>query len=268
MKEAWVNFKSKGSMLNGILAQADKATYKGIIRAHGFTGNKDGLANLGRESSKFLCQNDFDVLRFDFRGSGESEGRYEDMTIQEEAADLRAAINFMKDRGYKKIGVIGDSMGGAVTVMAYQDSNIDCMVLWYPTLYLKSTVLKIFLGKGHQKELQEKGYTTYMREDGRKFKIGRAFVEEVMTLDVESRLRQVECPIMIIHGDNDTLVPYKDSVQAMKFIRSPKELVNIQGAEHCFERKRYFTNPDFKLTPQYLRPALEATSRWFKKWLN
>jgi uncharacterized protein len=269
MRVSRVEFKSEGLKLVGVLDEAKKQADAAIVRAHGFTGNKDGLAGIFIEASKVLCRNGFDVLRFDFRGAGESEGRYEDMTIAEEVKDLQNAIKFMKNRGYRKIGVLGDSMGGAVAVMTYDTFKFDCLALWYPAIYLKSTILRIFLTKRHQMSIEEKGYTVWKRENGREFKIGHFFVEEIKNIDIENQLRKIMCPTLLVHGDKDSLVPCSDSVKSLEITGSPsKELIIIKGAEHGFEREGYFQDADKKPAPQFLSPAMEVTTKWFKRWLT
>ena len=60
---------------------------------------------------------DFNLLLFDFRYLGESEGSYSTAGAKE-VEDLLAAIRFLKRRGIKEVGVCGFSMGGAVGLMA------------------------------------------------------------------------------------------------------------------------------------------------------
>ena len=39
-------------------------------------------------------------------------------------------------------------------------------------------------------------------------------------------------PVVLIHGNADTLVPYENSVFLMSFLQGDKELITLQGYEH------------------------------------
>jgi alpha/beta superfamily hydrolase len=76
-----------------------------------------------------LSSRGFAVMRFDFRGSGESEGSGN--LLSKRIADLEAAIEFAHSRGYRSVGLIGSSYGGATAVMvASQTPEVKCLVAW------------------------------------------------------------------------------------------------------------------------------------------
>ncbi len=128
-----VEFKNKkGQTLVGILHEPNEKTDRVIIIAHTFTGDKD-YQPIIEAASEFLSMNKFAVLRFDFAGAGDSEGDYKDATIASEAGDLKSAIDFVESLGYKKIGIIGFSMGATVSIVAY-NPKIRTLVLWSPLL--------------------------------------------------------------------------------------------------------------------------------------
>jgi alpha/beta superfamily hydrolase len=94
-----VTFKNQGQELVGILHVPD-ALQSGerapaIVMFHGFTGNKSESHRLFVHVAKALCNADFVVLRFDFRGSGDSDGEFEDMTVPGEVSDAREALTFL-----------------------------------------------------------------------------------------------------------------------------------------------------------------------------
>lgn len=68
----------------------------------------------------FLTQRGFAVLRIDDRGTGKTNGWYEDATTLDFASDIKAAIAYLKTRtevDKKRIGLIGHSEGGCVAFM-------------------------------------------------------------------------------------------------------------------------------------------------------
>jgi len=81
-----------------------------VIIAHGFFNSKGSvlLKELGKELS-----DGYDVIIMDFRGHGESKGLFYWTT--KEYLDLEAVLKFARER-YKKIGVIGFSLGAGFSV--------------------------------------------------------------------------------------------------------------------------------------------------------
>jgi len=68
-----------------------------------------------------LSKNGLAVLRYDDRGAGRSTGDYNSATLEDQAADLRAAIAYLrtrKDVDTQHIGLIGHGEGAALAMMA------------------------------------------------------------------------------------------------------------------------------------------------------
>ncbi|MFR4039611.1 MAG: alpha/beta hydrolase family protein, partial [Butyricimonas faecalis] len=68
----------------------------------------------------YLTRQGFVVLRADDRGTGETNGIYEEATTSDFARDAQAGIDYLKQRpevDAKRIGVIGHSEGGQVALM-------------------------------------------------------------------------------------------------------------------------------------------------------
>lgn len=257
MKEENVIFENKGEKLSGVLHTPEEETKTAIILCHGFTGDKNESGNKFIKVAKKLSANGFAVLRFDFRGSGASDGQFADMTISGEADDLHAAIDFMQGLGYEKIGVVGLSLGGAVCVLA-SDPRIKTMVLWAPSLSPRETLLKEDrISQQMFNEAMTKGYTKYLKKStGIEYELGKDFVQEVKTLNIFDFIKKITCPLLIVHGDKDDRVDYRYSEKYIRFASGQKGLKIIPGADHSFG------------IPLHEQQLMEATVEWFKKWLK
>ncbi len=98
-----VKFQNKkGQKLVGALHEPKQKTDKIVIILNTFKGDKD-YQPIIKKCADFLAMNKIAVLRFDFAGTGESEGDYKNTTISSEVHDLNAAIDFVKKLGYKKL---------------------------------------------------------------------------------------------------------------------------------------------------------------------
>ena len=157
-----VRFKtSDGLTLSGWFIPGETATKKTLILLHGYPADKGDIL----PALSFLHKN-YNLLLFDFRYLGESEGKYSTAGANE-VRDLLAAIQFLKTKGIKEVGVWGFSMGGAVALMSIKKApeikavvseasyaSLALMalelfripVLKYPLAYLVGLWAKIFLG--------------------------------------------------------------------------------------------------------------------------
>ena len=109
-----------------------------VILIHGM-GPFDRDYNLGKHKlfvvlADYLANKGIAVLRFDKRGVGKSEGKFDlDVTSQDLADDVLAGVEYLKTRkeiDYNKIGLIGLSEGGMIAPMvAAKSKNITFLVL-------------------------------------------------------------------------------------------------------------------------------------------
>lgn len=118
------------------LAASIIGTKKGIIQpavifAHGLDSSKDSPRNL--YIAEGLVEKGLCCFLLDFTGHGESEGRASDITVEQFAQDLDAALNYIhriKGIDPLRIGICGSSMGGtAALVRAVSDGRIKVLAL-------------------------------------------------------------------------------------------------------------------------------------------
>jgi alpha/beta superfamily hydrolase len=119
--EERVTFASAGLQLAGVLHKPDdlKPGEKraAIIVLHGFGGTMAGPG--GRNPAPFFCDMGYVVLRFDFRGCGQSAGERGRIICLEEVEDARNALSFLATRPEvepMQIALMGESFGAAVAV--------------------------------------------------------------------------------------------------------------------------------------------------------
>ena len=109
-------FANEGQQIAGTLHLPNGVgPHPGVLLCHGFTGMRLEAHFLFVKMSRALERAGFASLRFDFRGSGESEGEFREMTVETEVSDALKAVDVFcevpeVDGG--RIGVIGLSLGG------------------------------------------------------------------------------------------------------------------------------------------------------------
>ena len=189
-----VSFKTAdGLTLRGWYIPCAKTTGNTVILLHGYPADKGNIL----PPLSFLHE-DFNLLLFDFRYLGESEGSYSTAGAKE-VEDLLAAIQFLKGRGTAEVGVWGFSMGGAVALMAIEKAseiravisessyaNLGDMALElfripllnYPMAYLVRLWAKLFLGI------------------------------DLRDVSPAERVRDTTIPILLIHSSADDVIPF------------------------------------------------------------
>ena len=101
--ERYVECVSRGLTLRGMLHVPDGREGKlpFVILFHGFCDDRNEINFVHTELSRRLCERGIASVRFDFAGSGESDGRFEDMTVSGEVADGMAILDYVKGMAFR-----------------------------------------------------------------------------------------------------------------------------------------------------------------------
>ncbi len=91
------------------------------------------LVNLAR----LLAERGYPTLRFDYRGTGESEGQWEEYSIPEYLADIgEASVLLRRKTGGRPIGILGVRMGATMALMkAAEDNSFSFAALIEPVTH-------------------------------------------------------------------------------------------------------------------------------------
>lgn len=229
---------SKGDRLCGILSGSDKDSTKPIvILVHGFASTKDSNSYLDLE--KRFNEQGINVFRFDLYGHGESEGKFEDLTISEAADDVLNAISFIKSKGYRKIGLAGSSFGGLASLLAAAKSkDVQVLALKAP---VSDYLGKITADVSHSPltEWKEKGFIYYTDTKGEKHKLNYSFFQDAEKVNGYTAAASITIPTIIVHGDEDQNVPLQQS-QKLATVIKQSTLKIIKGADHFFSKAEDF----------------------------
>jgi alpha/beta superfamily hydrolase len=96
--------------------------------------------NVVRAAIKAFGSLGWTTLRFNFRGVGQSSGRYSEGLGERE--DVRAAYNFLKGKGLRDIVVAGYSFGGWVAANALNNLDPYGLVLISPPIAVMEVCLR------------------------------------------------------------------------------------------------------------------------------
>lgn len=235
-----IEIKSRNLTLRGMINTPDQATGKlpTIIILHGFGGNKMGPHFMFVKFSKALAELGFASVRFDFAGSGESDGEFINMTLSGELEDAENILNYVKSLDFvdnQRIGLVGFSMGGAVASMlaGINDNDIRALCLWSPAGNMPEIVINDFIGEGYT-EFLKNGYHEY---DG--LLIGDKFVEDLKKIDIYNTASEYSKNVLLLHGTGDEVVALKASEKYLETYGDKAKLTVIDGADHLFSRQSW-----------------------------
>lgn len=168
-----------------------------------FHGNAGTMADR-LEHTRWLHDLGVSVLVPEYRGYGDSEGSPGEEGL---AADARAAFDELSRRaGDDRLVVHGRSLGGAVAIRLASDRPVQGLVV-------ESTF-------------------TDLRSMASRSGIPLASHLVAYDFDSLSRIRQIDAPLMIVHGEADELIPFDMGRALRDAARGPVELLAVPGGTH------------------------------------
>lgn len=239
--QTYVEVQSRGLNLRGMLHIPENINTKVplVMIFHGFGGNKMGPHFIFVKLSKLLESMGIASIRFDFAGSGESDGNFIDMTIENEFEDANNILNYVKALDFvdnEKIAIIGLSMGGAIASMlaGERKSDIRTMCLWAPAGNMNEVILsENYIGDKYE-EFRKQGYF-----DVEGLLLGTGFVDNIKDISIYEKAAKYDKKSLIIHGDRDSVVLLSASEKYIEILGESSRLKIINGANHTFDKKEW-----------------------------
>ena len=228
-----VSFKnSRNLTLIGTLWEAPSQAI--IIMAHGSGSNRfaKGLFNSIAEA---LQKENYNILSFDFSGHGESENDV--LTVKKSIDDLVSAIAFVKEKGYKKIALLGHSLGALACLEAFSP-EIETMILIGALTGPVQWKWEDMCSAEQINSMYRTGYIAAEVNDGlRKLvKIDGNLLKDIQAINQKKLLSKIVCPVLIIHGDSDQQERdlLESSKKGLAYLSPSSQLKIMQGANHTF----------------------------------
>ncbi len=238
-KHYWIEARDhKQLSLIAHIPEGEEERFPTVVYGHGFTGNKIGDNRMGIELARFLCEQGFVVIRFDYIGSGESEGDFATGTsFSGWINDYQTVLAWVERENFvdsSKIGIIGHSFSGAiVTHLATMMPNIQSVCALAPVYHLEKRFKETILGE----ELWNLALDGQVISDfyNKKYSLSPSFVNDLLSYNMTESAKKVEIPMIIIHGENDQVLPYEDSIELFENLPvTKKELKLLKEEEHLF----------------------------------
>lgn len=198
-----------------------------VIMSHGFNGvGKDFVLE-----GELLAENGFFAIACDFCGGSprsKSSGTTEEMSVETEKKDLFAIIDYVKSLpcvDADHIFLLGASQGGFVSALAaaQRAGEICGIILIYPAFCIPDDWNARFPDKADIPETVALWGVT----------LGACYFQAVHDLDPFALIGAYQGPVLIIHGENDSVVNVSYARRAEKTY-AHAELIVYPGEDHGF----------------------------------
>jgi uncharacterized protein len=281
LNEQSIHFDLHGQRVWGMLHLPFEVTkpVPAVLILHGFTGQRMEPHRLFVLFSRLLASHGIASMRFDFRGSGESEGTFDEMTASREVEDVVAAYKVLRGRPEVdglRLGLLGLSMGGMIAALSVAEPGLKfaSLALWapaHPRMWLNNypegvgamEVRKAFAARvGFDKMPPGMGFdesTDCLDFSGNP--VACALLEDMTALEPFQTVTAHRGPALVVHGTADPAVPIKIGQTYAQALESRGESAGettfhaIPDALHTFE------------TLPAQREAHRATLEFFEKTL-
>lgn len=247
-----------------------------LIFVHGFKGFKDW--GFWPFVGNYFADNGYFVITFNFSHNGIGQNLTEFTELDKFAAntfsleyeELNEIIdaylnNFFGGRSNLPIGVVGHSRGGGTSLLVSSGRNeIGAAVLW-------ASISNFNRYSPRQiEEWRNKGvFEVLNTRTNQMMKLNFSLIEDLEKnednlLNLENAAKNLNKPLLILHGEQDLAVPIKEAEQIYNWSnREISEFHKISATGHTFEVTHPFEGSNPKLDF-----VLEKTMKFFNKSLN
>lgn len=193
----------------------------------GYASDMDGSKALALDA--FAGARGLTMLRFDYSGTGASEGRFEDGTL---GGWLDEALHLLDVFTQGPVILAGSSMGGwiALLMAMHRPDRIAAVV----GIAAAPDFTDWGYGEAEKLVLRDTGRLEQPNPYGPEPQLTTLrFWESGEALRLLSGPIAVDCPVRLVHGDADTEVPVEVALKTMQQLRSADvQLTIVKGAGH------------------------------------
>ncbi len=248
VSESDISFTNGDQTIIGTLAMPEgEGSFPVALLLHGFTGMRHELPVIGTEDTMFsraarwLGERGVASLRIDFRGSGDSDGAWEDTTFSGQIADASAALDYLEmleGVDSENISILGLSQGGLVgAATAGRDDRVSNLVLWSA---VSNPVMSYGILLGYDNLLTgavagDEALTIALPW-GAETALKGPFFEDIFLVDPVAEIANYAGPLLAITGARDTTVtPQPHAGQVFLDYHEGAEALVVLDGDHIFD---------------------------------
>jgi uncharacterized protein len=246
-----------------------------VVVCHGFKGFKNW--GFFPYSSEQLAACGILAVSFNFTGCGVGADlqnfteldRFAADTTTQQLDDLGCVLDALErgeigagDADLRRITVLGHSRGGAIAVLrARADHRVRAVVTWAGVSTLQRWP------ESEVRAWRARGYTEFLNtRTGQTMRVNVSYLDDLVAhgerYDVSRAVSELEVPLLVVHGGNDTSVPAREA-RALHAAARPgrAELLLLPETGHTFGAEHPWrgTNPALERAILHTAAWLQAT---------
>jgi len=207
----------------------------GLIFMSGFMSDMNGSKALALEQH---CQEQGQAfLRFDYMGHGNSSGNFADGTIGLWAQNALTAFDELTEGPQI---IIGSSMGGWMMILTAvsRPERVAGLVGIAAAPDFTEDLLPKQLTEIQLSKIQEDGFVVIPSEYEIPYTITKKLLDDGTQHLVLRNEIPLDCPVRLLHGLEDTSVPWKTALKIQTMVRSKDvEVTLIKNGDHRLSRE-------------------------------
>lgn len=226
--------------------------YPAIVQVHG--GGTHSYYNGLNLVEQRLAQLGYVVLAVNYRGGSGFGRAFQDLSTNDwantQALDAAAAADFIRAQRWSdgKVGIYGYSYGGITSLAAVTrapdafDAAVPMAGIYdFASAYEnKNRLIRLFIRYGHSGEPLEQP-------------------EHYLISNSVNKLKDVRTPILLMHGEADTIAPFDQFTQATKILAREGKV---------FKARSYPGEPHRFRDPENRVDMYRRLEAWMDKWLR
>jgi fermentation-respiration switch protein FrsA (DUF1100 family) len=172
-----------------------------------FHGNASNVAWTATRAIPYLKQG-YGVLLAEYRGYSSNPGKPSENGIYNDARAFMAWLTQQKETPANSVILYGESLGsGPAIQIAMENPTVHALVLEAPM--------------SSAQEIAQKHYP---------FMPVRMLLKD--KYDNITKIKEIKSPLIVVHGEEDTVIPYVFGKKLFDAAPEPKSMITIQGANH------------------------------------
>ncbi|MCO5595604.1 hypothetical protein L7F22_049651 [Adiantum nelumboides] len=199
------------------------------------------------------------TFRFDFSGSGESEGTFQYGSYWKDAEDLRCVVCYWRAQGRQVEAIVGHSKGGnAVLLYASKYKDVGTLVNISGRLNLQDGI-RNRLGENYLRAIDDSGFLDVKDKNGKvEYRVTKESLKERLNTKMEAALGCIpsSCRVMTVHGSKDETVSCEEA-KCFDRLLSNHTLRILDGADHYFRKHRQALN---LIVGEFVKASIEISS--------
>lgn len=229
-----VTVTDDGIRLVGILESPSAEPGPLVLVLHGFTSSKDRPHTIA--ACEAMREAGFATLRFDLYGHGESGGEFRKHTLHKWISNTLAVMDWAERQDFvTELWLSGHSQGGltAALVAGAAPERVRGLILRAPAFMIPRCAREgEMLGVCFDPSQIPESFPTI-----KGLTLEADYIRSAQAIRVEEAIDAFPGPVLLLHGEADDVVPFRDVETAAGRYRSCK-LVLIPGETHHFDQAR------------------------------